>query len=172
MTKQEFAVFVSMMRTYYGRENLLPNNQAMELWFRQLEDIPYGVAEAGLNKWVATNRWSPSIADIRAMAADVKGGEAPDWSEAWEKVLKIVGRYGLSRQIEAMEAMDDLTRQAVRRVGWYDICMSENIGVERANFRDIYNNLAERQKKEAVLPPKVSQMIAKVRENLKLLQGE
>ena len=56
MDKKEFALFASALRTYYSKENLLPNSQAMELWFRQLMDIPYPVAEATLNKWVATNK--------------------------------------------------------------------------------------------------------------------
>lgn len=172
MTRQEFAVFVSMMRTYYGRENLLPNNQAMELWYRQLEDIPYKVAEASLSKWVATQKWSPSIADLRQMAAEITTGETADWGEAWAKVLKTVGSYGYNRQVEAMEHLDDLTREAVKRVGWYDICMSENIGVERANFRDIYNSLSERRKKDAQLPPSVKTLISEVRQGLSLLTGD
>ena len=65
MNRKEFALFASALRTYYPREKLLPNEQAMELWFNQLQDIPYKVAELTLNKWVATNKWSPSIADIR-----------------------------------------------------------------------------------------------------------
>lgn len=172
MTRQEFAVFVSAMRTYYGRENLLPNNQAMELWYRQLEDIPAKVAEASLNKWVATQKWSPSIADLRQMASEIVTGETVDWGEAWSKVMKVVGGYGYNRQAEAMERLDEITREAVKRVGWYEICMSENIGVERANFRDIYNALAERRKKDAQLPPSVKTLISEVRQGLSLLTGD
>ena len=69
MTRIEFATFAMALKTYYPRENLLPNEQALELWFRQLQDISYQVAEVGLHKWVALNKWSPSIADIREMAS-------------------------------------------------------------------------------------------------------
>ena len=170
ISREEFAVFVSAMRTYYGRENLLPNSQAMELWYRQLEDIPAKVAEASLNKWVALNKWSPSIADIRTIAAEITVGEAMDWAEAWANVLKAVKLYGYNRQKEAMDYLDDLTREAVRRVGWHDICMSENIGIERAAFRDTYNNLSQRRAKEAVLPPSVRNLIAGIREEMKQIE--
>ena len=75
MTEIEFAKFAMALKTYYPRENLLPNQQAMDLWFSQLQDIPYKVAEVGLNKWVSLNKWSPSIADIREMASTVANGE-------------------------------------------------------------------------------------------------
>lgn len=69
MTEQEFAKFAMGLKTYYPRENLLPNRPAMELWYRQLQDLPYEVAETALNKWVSTNKWSPSIAEIDVMLA-------------------------------------------------------------------------------------------------------
>ena len=65
MTKQEFAVLASAIRTYYPKEKILPNQQAMQLWFIHLQDIPYRVAEVALEKWVISNKWSPTIADLR-----------------------------------------------------------------------------------------------------------
>ena len=94
MTKQEFAQFVMALKTYYPRETLLPNNQAVELWFRQLSDIPYNVAEIALNQWVATNKWSPSIADIREAANGIQNDEKFDWGEGWEQVQHAIRYYG------------------------------------------------------------------------------
>lgn len=147
------------LKTFYPREQLLPNQQAMELWFGQLQDIPYEVAEIGLNKWVATNKWSPSIADIREMATSVTVGEIPDWGEGWERVLKAVRLYGSYDIPKAMASLDDISRQCVERIGFRNICMSENIATERANFRMIYEQLAERKKHEAQLPTKLLQLI-------------
>ena len=65
MTKQEFAILASAIRTYYPKEKILPNQQAMQLWFIHLQDIPYKVAEIALEKWVINNKWSPTIADLR-----------------------------------------------------------------------------------------------------------
>lgn len=172
MTKAEFAVLVSAMRTFYGKENLLPNAQAMALWYAQLQDIPYNVAEAALNKWVAQNRWSPTIADLRQTASEITTGELPDWSLAWENVQRAISRYGYNRQIEAMEFLDETTRETVRRVGWYDICMSETPAVQRASFRDIYNQLSERKMKEHQLPPAVSNLIEQIRQGQNLLKGD
>ena len=152
MNKQEFSLFTMALKTYYPRENLLPNTQAMELWYQQLQDIPYRTAEAALNQWVATNKWSPSIADIRETAAGVASGEVLDWGEGWEQVLKAIRKYGLYRAEDAMESFDPITRQCVERLGFKQICMSENISADRANFRMIYEQLAERRRQEAQMP--------------------
>lgn len=160
MDKKQFATFAAALKTYYPRETLIPNNQAMELWFRQLQDIPYEVAEAGLNKWVATNKWSPSIADIREMATTVTEGDIPDWGNGWEQVLAAIRNYGSYNIKAAMESFDNITRQCVERIGYRNICMSENISTERANFRMIYENLAQRQQKDRLIPEKLKMLIS------------
>ena len=162
MTRQEFATFAMALKTYYPKEQLLPNQQAMELWYRELQDIPYQVAETALRKWVATNKWSPSIAEIREAVTGISKERIPDWSEAWETVLMAVRTYGYYQPVEAMASLDERTRTCVRRIGFRNICMSENISVERANFRKIYEAAAERDATEMALPAPLKQKIAEL----------
>lgn len=171
MTKQEFAYFVMAMQSYFTKErNLLPDEQAIELWYLQLKDLDYKVAEAALNKWAATNKWSPTIADIRELAADFTMGELPDWSEAWEQVQLAARRYGFYRAGEAINSLSPLARKTVERLGFREICYSENQDALRANFRDIYKSLAEREKKQAQLPEGLKQLIGQMQQE-KLLEG-
>lgn len=172
MDKQEFGKFVMALKTYYPRETLLPNNQAIELWYRQLNDIPYEIAELVLNKWVATNRWSPSIADIREQATEVKQGQKPDWGAGWEQVLSAIKNYGVYRPDEALASMDETTRQAVKQIGFREICMSENIAADRANFRMIYERQVERQKQDAQIPEKLKLMITRQQAGMIEKEGE
>lgn len=160
MTKKEFALLAMAIKTYYPKEGLLPNEQAMELWYKQLQDLEYNVAEMALNKWVATNKWSPSIADIREISAAVKGGDIQDWGEGWEKVLNAIRSFGFYRQAEAMQSLDELTKTCVERIGFVNLCMSENIAADRANFRMIYEQLAARKKQDAQLPEGLKKAIA------------
>ena len=159
MTKREFAMLAMAMQSFYPKEKLLETNEAKSLWFSQLEDIPYDVAETGLEKWVATHKWSPSVADIREMAADVIAPEIPDWGQAWGEVLKAISLYGHDRGKEAMEYLPKLAAETVDRMGWYNLCVSENISVERANFRQIYESLVEKEKEQAKLPPALKEKI-------------
>ena len=145
MDKNEFGMFASAIRTFYPKEQILPNKEAMQLWYRELCDIPFDVAEAALRKWVSTQKWSPSIAEIREMAAEVAHGEALDWTEAWEKTCYAIRRYGLYRPKEALESLDPLTRECVKRMGFTNLCTSENPIADRANFRQCFEILAKRE---------------------------
>lgn len=159
MNKKEFAIFASALRTYYPKENLLPNEQAMQLWFNQLNDIPYNVAEVTLNKWVATNKWSPSIADIREQATGLTQGEAKEWGEAWQDVLRAIRLYGSYEELKALDSLDEITRKTVKHLGYRNLCFSENIQNDRANFRMIYEREQERAKQSAQLPPRLKAII-------------
>lgn len=166
MTKKEFGFFVMALKTYFPREKLLPNEQAIELWFRQLNDIEYIIAEAALNEWVATQKWSPSIADIRELAARIRFGEVPDWGEGWRQTMKAIRLYGYYRPEQAMDSLDDLTRETVRRLGFQRLCLSENQESDRANFRRIYEELASRGRRQSMIPDNLKGVIDELREKL------
>ena len=166
MDKKEFALFASALRTYYPKEKILPNEQAMALWYSQLQDIPYKIAELTLNKWVALNKWSPSIADIREQATSITHEEIKDWSAAWSDVINSIRYYGSYQEEEALASLDDMTRQAVKRLGFKNLCLSENIGVDRANFRMIYEQLEQRKRNEAQIPQRIKDLIANNMPNL------
>ena len=159
MRKEEFAKFAMALKTYYPKEGLLPNQQAMELWYRQLEDIPYQLAEIALNKWVATNKWSPTIADIRESAAAVSHGEKPLWSDGWNQVLLAIKKYGSYNPAAALASMDEITADTVRRLGYGELCRSENITADRANFRMIFEQLADRQQTQKQMSVTLHQLI-------------
>ena len=163
MTKREFGIFAAAIRTYYPRENILPNEQAHDLWFRQLQDIPFPVAEAILAKWVATNKWSPSIADIRDSMAEIQnGGPADDWGEAWDQAMTAIRRFGSYDEDGALASLPPLTRETVRRLGYKSLCWSENQVADRANFRQVYEILSKRKVETDKIP-------LPVRETLKAL---
>ena len=165
MTKKEFALLGMALKTYYPKESILPNEQALELWFKQLADIPYNVAEAALNKWVALNKWSPTIADLREIASELITEESPEWGDAWETVLRAVRKYGTWNERGALESLDEITRQCVERMGFKNICNAENISIERANFRMIYEQKLERKKRREQIPRGVAEQIATIKQD-------
>lgn len=134
------------------------------MWYRELSDIPYTVAEAALRKYVSTNKFSPTIADIREMAVTVTQGEKPDWSEGWRQLELAIRKYGQYNIPDAMASMDDITRDTVKRLGYRNLCMSENVMADRANFRMIFEQLADRRQKEQQMPFSLSQLIEGIQE--------
>lgn len=142
------------------------------LWYEQLKDLDYNVVQTGVNKWVSTHKWSPTIAEIREMAHQVSRGELPDWGTAWDQVLKAISRFGSYRPQEALASMTPLARKTVERLGFINICMSENIAADRANFRMIYEELAEREAKEALIPASIREQIQEIQTNLMIEEVE
>ena len=64
----------------------------------------------------------------------------------------------------ALASLDELTREAAKRIGWQQICHSETPDVIRANFRIIYEALAKRKEKNTQLPPQLKRQIESLRE--------
>lgn len=171
MKIDEFSVLVKGMKAVYNAPWFLPDNDSIKIWFNLLKDIEYQVANIGVQKWMMTHRDPPTIADIREICADVKAPKNLEWGEAWEKVREAVHCYGSYRECEALESLDEITREATKCVGFRDICLSENIAVERANFRQIYESLVERKKNDMQISPKMHEMIGMIQNN-NLLKGE
>ena len=169
MTRDEFINLTKAIKTFYPRDNMLPNMEAMELWYRELSDIPYTVAEAALRKYVSTNKFSPTIADIREMAATVSNGDKPLWSDGWEQVLRNIKKYGMctydpDKLIKCMNSFDPLTRKVVERLGWRELCKSKDSMADRANFRMIFEQIADRDHKSAQLSTNLVQLINGIQE--------
>lgn len=159
MTREEFKIIADALKTYYPRENFLPNPHALELWFQHLEDLDYRATEAALQKWVATNKWPPTIADIRESVTDVAGSRLPDWGSEWEKAHKLAGSLGFYRKEEALAQLNEAGRRAVNCIGWKSMCHDEDQTANRANFRMIYEAEAKRINERAQMSPKLLSII-------------
>lgn len=162
MDKTEFSKLALVIRSSYPNSQALMTNEAVAVWYEMLTDIPYTAAAAAVQKWVASEKWPPTIADIREGAATAVAPEIPEWSDAWEKVIQAIGRWGMHREAEALATMNETAQQTVKRMGWQYICLSENIGVERATFRDIYTAIKARKDQQAKLPESLAQRIAQM----------
>ena len=170
MTREEFSVLVKGMRAVFTQTTFIPDKNAFDTWYMLLGDLEYPVASVAIQKYMVTNKFPPTPAEIREIAAGVVQGETPDWSDGWETVLRMIRKYGSYNQAAAMQEMDSITRQTVERLGYMELCLSENIAVERANFRDIYKQIAERKQKAAQLPPALTNSIRGLLNETKYLE--
>ena len=159
MTKEEFAVLAMAIQAYYPQGKFLETKQSKSLGYEQLKDIPMDAAEVAVKKWAAVQKWSPSIADIREMAAEITAPAIPDWGDAWSEVQKSIQIYGYYRPKEGVECLRPLTRAVVDRMGYSNLCTSENIQNDRANFRMIYEELAKKEKAESKIPQELREKI-------------
>ena len=98
--------------------------------------------------WAVPNKFKPTVAELREIYAELVSPVLSDWSEGWEKVCKAIGHYGMYQEEAAMESFDEVTREVVKRLGFQNICLSENIVADRARFAEIYQDIQRRKRTE------------------------
>lgn len=172
MTFNEFKILAKGMKAVYTQSWFLPDADALNIWYKLLEDLDYAVANVAIQKYMLTNRKEPTVADIRELAASVTVGDKPLWSDGWEEVLRAISIYGSYRESEALQSMTEMTRKAVKRLGFRNICMSENIAADRANFRMVFEQLADRDHTEKQLPVSLTTLIEATRAQALIGDGE
>lgn len=159
MNKQEFGRIVMALKSYYPDKNLFPSNEACDLWYERLLDLDYMTTQTAVNKWAETNKWPPTIADIRESVVDVAGSRLPDWGSEWEKAHKLAGNLGFYRKEEALAQLNEAGRRAVNCIGWESMCHDEDQTANRANFRMVYENEAKKANERAQMSPKLLSII-------------
>lgn len=170
MDFEKFKILVKGLKAVYVEPWFLPDADSIKIWYNLLGDLDYTVLSVAIQRYMMSNAKAPTIADLREAAAEVVCGEVADWSVAWEKVTKAIGTYGMYRVEEAMESFDELTREVVKRMGFYRICTSDNVAADRANFRTIYTQLAERKKADNQISEKVRGLIGQIQGRQMMLE--
>lgn len=164
MTKDEFKILCKGMKAVYTQSTFLPDADAFKVWYSLLQDLDYTIAQAAIQKYMLINEFPPTIADIRKNAVSVQAGDKKTWSEGWEEVMKAIGNFGSYREEEALESMSEITRKAVKKLGFRNICLSENITADRANFRTIYEQMAENEYTAKQIPLNLSKLIENIQQ--------
>lgn len=151
MTFDEFKVLAKGLKCAYTSPNFLPDEYSIKVWYKFIGDLPCDLATACIEKYIATHAFPPTIADIRQSVAEMMVGTT-DWSESWKQVMRFISLYGLPNEAKAYETMDDITREAVKRLGWKNLCMSQNQTADRANYRMVYEAVINERKSNMALP--------------------
>ena len=172
MTHKETAVFLGILKEAYPRfyadKNEGELRMSIKFWEEFLSDVTFAVAIPALKRFIATNKWLPTVADIREAIAEISYPPLTDASEAWFEVTQAIGRYGYNNHEEAYKSMSDLTLMAVKRMGWRKLCMSDNDISDRSNFNKIYEGLTQRIETERLIPANVQQSVLAVQGTLAL----
>ena len=147
MTIQEWGSIVKVLKAAYTGPSFLPDREAVAVWYKLLQDLPRETVEENALRHISTNKFAPTIAELRASAAD----DDPALI-AWGKVMRIMAKYGQYNPQQALAEMDERTRSVVEGLGWMQLCLSENSISDRAQFVQAYNALADREKIKAQLP--------------------
>lgn len=162
MTENEWVQISGYLKSGYSGRQFLNDPADIEIWYRELKDLDAVKLTLATRKFVSTSKYPPTIAELRETAAEIENGEMPAWEDGWNEVIRAIRRYGYYRPEEALASLTPITRQCAERLGFLNLCTSENAQVDRANFRMIYTEISERDRKEEQINPKLLEAIKKV----------
>ena len=167
MNRIETQRILAFLCNAYPNTQHLQTDDAVEVWTRGLRDLTYTDASHAVSSWILSEKWCPTIAELKeAIVTNVAGSK--DWGDAWNECMKIISRYGQYQEEEALEHMSPMTRQIVKRLGYRELCLSENQMQDRANFRQIYEQVTGNEYEKAALPQSLQDKIAQIGNSLLL----
>lgn len=144
--------------------------EAADVYFSLLGDLPFEVLEAAAKRVLLEHRWAtfPSIAELRQAAAETIQGQFSELSpaEAWAIAWRAVGRIDLEVGGQAdreLKRIPPIVAEAVRAYGLYSLVAGrENVSIVRAQFTKIFEQLAARERRTALLPAALKDTIARI----------
>lgn len=144
---------VKLMKLIWTKPDFLGDKYAVEAWYRFLRDLTFEQLTSAIERYTLTRKFPPTIAELREQVVEMQA-DKNDWSDGWNEVMKAVGRFGYTDEAGAMQSMSPMTREVVKRLGWMQICQSDQseLMALRANFRMIYQQKSEGIKEELQLP--------------------
>lgn len=157
MTRQEAAKLVAVIiascpaqSSKLDRERQLGMVDAFEAL---LGDLEYAHASAAVRVLLQTRSWMPSVADIRATVLELERGPVRAGGDAWGGVLAAIKGEGAYRTPGVdFTFRDPITARCVAALGWQELCLSENNTADRARFIELYDKLAQQDRKEQTSP--------------------
>lgn len=125
MTREETIGILALLKANYsGTFKNMTKEEAegkINLWAMMLSDVSKEDLLLVVQKIIATNKFFPTIAEIREGLGELRQERIPDAGAAWGEVVSGIRRYGYSREQEAMESFSETTRLAVKRMGWQSL---------------------------------------------------
>ena len=165
MERNEFAVLTKAMKAVYSDPKFIADQDAFNVWYELLKDIPYEICQAAIHKYMSTNRFAPTIADIRQLATDIVTPEDMNEGEAWSLVYKAI----CNSAYNAQEEFEKLPKECQKAVGtpamlkeWATMDNSEVCTVIQSNFMRSYKVEVKRSKEFNQLPPSTKDVISKL----------
>jgi hypothetical protein len=166
MTKQEFSTLAATLKASYSNSKFFTTREQVDVWYEMLCDLPYPDANRSVQKYIRTNRFPPSIAEIREGAVEMPN--LPNAAEAWAMVRKAArnGLYDSAREYAALP--EPVQRALGSRNALFDMAMMDDYTIElqQSRFMRVYETETTRAKERALIPAKVMAMIETTCERL------
>jgi hypothetical protein len=200
MTKSETVQLFAIINSLFPRDTSFRSatKDMVDAWAEMLGDIPFDHAKAAVKAAVATSPFPPSIAEIRDYATRLTAPKRMSADEAWGIAAEVIRTYGTRTvpvpgyepeivavvrfgepvkprksglEYEAKRHCPPEVWEQLRRMGYKDVCESDNPDVVRGQFMKYWTGHDTEKKEERVFGALVPELLKAITgENWALLE--
>ena len=167
MTKADAAKLVAIVVTAYPNYDKFRDAAEVEatvnLWATMFHEDPGGIVGLAVRKHIATNKWPPSVAEIRELMLETQHPELIPPDQAWAAVSDLLYSVGEYNHGDLNSQLPPLIARAVEVIGWGNLwemhcsyARGGKPGLDRVAFLDQYRPMYEREKVRAMTPPAIT----------------
>lgn len=140
MKKSEVAELVMMILAAYP--NARTTASTSQVYETMLADLEADRARAAVHRLIASSRFMPTVAEIRAAATELEHGAVRSGADAWLDVVEQIRREGYCG---VPRFADPVVAALVQRWGWRALCFGDGVS-DRARFIEAYDALTQRER--------------------------
>lgn len=175
MEREEFKTLVKAMKAVYAQPTFIPDQDAFNVWYGLLKDLSYKQVNIAVQKHMLTERFPPTIADLREKSNEVIEKQLEEMSEleAWSLVRKAIGNSGYHSE-EEFQKLPEACKIAVGTASnlreWALMDSDQVETVEQSHFIRNYRTAVKRLSEEKKIPESLRKLIAAEREKHSLIE--
>lgn len=171
MTKSDAAKLVVVLVAAYPNFDKFKESKAVEavvdLWAAMFEAEPAELVGLALKQYISTNKWPPSIAELRAIIADIQHPDLIPPDMAWAAVSDLMVQSGQHYYGDLYSQLPPLVARALEIIGYTTLYnLGGKAGLDRVTYLAQYTPMYERARQAAMTPQSVAQRIADVQAQL------
>jgi len=170
LTKADAAKLVAIVVTAYPNYDKFRDEAAVtatvSLWASMFQSDDGRIVALALNKHIATNKWPPSVAEIRELMLELVRPDLIEPDRAWLAVSDLLYTTGENNHGDLHLQLPPLAARAVEAIGYYNLYEMHRScyrggkpGMDRVAFMDIYKPMYEREKQRAMTPEGLTSQI-------------
>lgn len=161
MTKAEVAAVMKLVVASYPNYDKFRDRAEVQntvnAWAVMFSDDSRDIVTLAVKRHIATNKWPPSIAEIREIITQIMHPEIVPPDVAWNAVSDLMYAEGEYYSGDLYKRLPPLVARTVETIGWHTLWnmhrgFGSKPGMDRVAFLQQYNPAYERAKSEAMLP--------------------
>lgn len=161
MTREEFRILVKGMRAVYSDPKFIADKDAFDIWYSMLNDLPYDVASMAVQTYMMTEKFPPTIADIRNQCVKNQNRDEMSEAECWAIVSKAIR----DSAYHAQEHFDSFPEDIKKAIGSADVLRSWGMDcdynelVAQSQFYKCLKEVRKRKEEIKALPTRLQELL-------------